>query len=100
MIQNVGVNGPFIINMSNYTNAAKTEKFQILLQLQKEFRVIKCHSPKFICNQGIETVEKCSAAEAFFDSKECFVLISHLCRQILCDCGDYNNIIKLMTYDP
>lgn len=99
VIQNVGVNDPVIINMSNYTSAAKTEKFQILLQLQKEFRDIKCHFPKFIYNQGIETIEKCSAAEAFLDSKGCFVLIFHLCRQILCDCGDYN-IIKVMTYDP
>lgn len=36
---------------------------------------------------------------SFFDSKDCFVLISHLCRQILNDCGDYKNMIKLITYD-
>lgn len=100
MIKNVGVNNPFIINMSNYTSAAKTEKSQILLKLQKEFRDIKCQSPKFIHNQGIETIEKHSAAEAFLDSKDCFVLISHLHRRILSDCRDYKNIIKLTTYAP
>lgn len=100
VIKNVGVNDPFIINMSNYTIAAKMEKSQILLKLQKELRDIKCRPPQFICNQGIETIEKCSAAGAFFDSKDCFVLISHLRRQMLSDCGDYKNIIKLMTYDP
>lgn len=41
VIKNVGVNDPFIINMSNYTSAAKTEKFQILLKLQKEFKGYK-----------------------------------------------------------
>lgn len=100
VIKNVRVNDSFTINMSNYTSAAKTEKFQILLKLQKEFRDIKCCPPKFICNQGIETMAKCSAAEAFFDSKDGFVLTSHLHRQILSDCGDYETIIKLMTYDP
>lgn len=38
MIKNAGVNNPFIINMSNYTRAAKTEESQILQKLQKEFR--------------------------------------------------------------
>ena len=99
VIKNAEVNNPFTVNMSNYTSAAKTEKSQILLKLQKELRDIKCRSLKFICNKGLETIEKCSAAEPFFDSKDCCVLISHLCRQILSDCGDYKNIIKLMTYD-
>ena len=89
-----GVNDPFIINMSNYTSSAKIEKFQILLKLQKECRDMKCCPPKFICNHGIETIEKCSVAEAFFDSKDRFVLISHLHRQIFSDCGDYKNIIR------
>lgn len=95
VIKNAEVNNPFTVNMSNYTSAAKTEKSQILLKLQQELRDIKCRYLKSICNKGIETIEKCSAAEPFFDSKDCFVLISHLCRQILSDCGDYKNIIKL-----
>lgn len=100
VIKNAGVNNPFIINMSNYTSAAKTEKPQILLKLQKEFRDVKCRSPKFIRNHGIETIEKRSAAEAFLDSKDCFVLISHLRRRILSDCRDYKNIIKFTTCAP
>lgn len=32
--------------------------------------------------------------------KDCFVLISYLCRQIWSDCEDYTNVIKCMTYDP
>lgn len=100
VIKNVGVNDPFTINMSNYAHVAKTEKFQILLKLQRRMRDMKCHPPKIICNKRIGTIEQCSVAEVFFDSKDCFVLITHVWRQILNDCGDYKNIIKFMIYYP